>query len=86
MVFPLLPCKSHVLTVESMLGSGCCHHFLGDGCACILCKGLELLLLARVDSKWKVRINSLVEISNLVIEIKLAELCVCNGDMGDKLS
>ncbi len=29
--FSLLPCKSHVPTVESMLGPGHDHHFLGDG-------------------------------------------------------
>jgi hypothetical protein len=84
--FPLSPCKCHVPTVESMLGAGRHHHFFGDGHICVLCKSLALLLLARVDGKWKVRINSLVEISDLVVKIRLADLCICSADVGDELS
>ncbi len=68
-MFSLTPCKHHVPTVESMLGPGCDHHFLGVGHACILCKCLALLLLARVDGKWKVGFNSLIEIGDVVIKI-----------------
>ncbi len=86
MVFPLLPCELHVPTAESMLGSSRHHHFLGDGHACVLCKGLALLLLAREDGKWKVGINFLVEIGDVVVEIRLADLCICSADVGGKLS
>ncbi len=82
-MFPLLPCKHHVPTVESMLGDGHHHHFLGDGHTCVLCKSLALLLLAHVNGKWKVRIDSLVEISDVVV---LADLHICSADVGDKLS
>ncbi len=84
-VFPFLPCKRHVPTAESMLGSGCHHHFLGDGHTCVLCKSLALLLLAHVDGKWKVGINSLVEIGDVVVKIRLADLHVCSADVGDEL-
>ncbi len=84
-MFPLSPSKHHVPTVESMLGSGCHHHFLGDGHTCFLCKGLALLLLARVDGKWKVEIDSLVEIGDVVVKIRLADLRICSGDVSDKL-
>ncbi len=83
MAFPLLPCKCHVPTVESMLGAGRHHHFLHT---CILCKSLALLLLAHVDGKWKVGIDSLVEISDFVAKIRLVDLCICGADVGDKLS
>jgi hypothetical protein len=82
----LLPCKHHVSTVESMLGFGHHHHFLGDGHTCVLCKNLALLLLARLDGKWKVGIDSLVEIGDVVVKIRLADLCVRSADVGDKLS
>jgi hypothetical protein len=85
-VFPLSPCKRHVPTVECMLGSGHHHHFLGDGHACVLCKSLALLLLACVDGKQKVGIDSLVEINDGVIKIRLADLCVSSVDVGDELS
>jgi hypothetical protein len=49
--FSLLPCKHHVSAVESMLGSGHHHHFLGDGHTCVLCKSLALQMIARVDGK-----------------------------------
>ncbi len=84
--FPLLPCKRHVPTVESMLGAGCHHRFLGDGHTCVLYKSLVLLLLPHVDGKWKFRIDSLVEIGDVVIKIRLADLRVCSADVGDKLS
>ncbi len=83
--FPLLPCKHHLLTVESMLGSGCNHHFFRDEHVCILCKGLALLLLAHVDGEWNVGIDSLFEIGDVVIEIRLDDLCVCSANAGDKL-
>ncbi len=84
-MFPLSPCKRHVSTVESMLGAGCHHHFLGDGHTWVLCKSLALLLLACVDGKWKVSINFLVEIGDVVIKIRLADLRVCGADVGDEL-
>jgi hypothetical protein len=59
--------------------------YLADGHTCILCKSLALLLLARVDGKWKVRINSLVEIGDIAIEIRLADLHVCSTNVGDEL-
>jgi hypothetical protein len=68
-----------------MLDSSHHHHFLEDGHACALCKGLALLLLAHLDGKWKVGIDSLVEIGGVVVEIRLADLCVCSTDVGDKL-
>ncbi len=80
--FPLSPCKGHVPT-ESMLGPGCDHHFFEDGHICVLCKRLALLLLARVDGKWKVGINSLVEIGDVVAKIRLADLGMCSVDVGD---
>ncbi len=83
--FPLLPCKRHVSTVESMLGAGRHHHFLGDGHTCVLCKSLSLLLLAHVYGKGEVRIDSLVEIGDVVVEIRLADLRVCSADVGDEL-
>ncbi len=83
--FPLLPCKSHVPIVESMLGSGHHNHFLGDEHACVLCKGLALLMLAHVDCKWKVGIDSLFEINDVVVEIRLADLWICSADVGDEL-
>jgi hypothetical protein len=86
MAFPLLPCKHHVPTVESMLGSGHHHHFLRDGHTCILCDSLALLLLAHVDGKGKVGIDFLVEISDVAIKIRLADLCVHSVDVGDELS
>jgi hypothetical protein len=76
MAFPISPCKHHVPTVECMLGSGRHHHFLEDGHACILCKSLALLLLAPVDGKWRVGINSLVEIGDVVVEIRWL-ICAC---------
>jgi hypothetical protein len=85
MTFPLSPYKHHVPTVESMLGLVCYHHFLGDGHTCILQERLELLLLACVDCKWEVGINSLVEIGDVVIEIRLADLGICSMDVGDEL-
>jgi hypothetical protein len=84
--FPSLPCDHHVPTVESMFGAGCHHHFLGDGHTCVQCKSLALLLLARVDGKWKVRIDSLVEIGDVIVKIRLADLRVCSANVGDKLS
>ncbi len=68
-----------------MLGSGHHHHFLGDGHACVLCKSLALLLLARVDGKWKLKIDSLLEIGDVVVKIRLADLGVCSADVGDEL-
>jgi hypothetical protein len=85
MAFLLSPCKSHVPTVESMLGPSRDHHFLGDGYACILREHLSLLLLARVDDKWKFGIDSLVEVGDIVVEIRLADLSVCSADVGDEL-
>ncbi len=49
------------------------------------CKSFALLLIAHVDSKWKVGIDSLVEISDVGVEIRLADLRVCSADVGDKL-
>jgi hypothetical protein len=69
-----------------MLGACCHHHFVGDGHTCILCKNLALLLLAHVDGECKVRINSLVEICDIVVEIRLADLRVCSADAGDELA
>ncbi len=83
--FPLLPCKRHIPTFESMLGPSHDHHFLGDGHACVMCKHLALLLLAPVDGEWKVGINSLVEMGDVVVKIRLADLGICNVDVGDKL-
>ncbi len=83
--FPLSPCECHVPKVESMLGSSCYHHFLGDGHTCVLCKSLALLLLACVDGKWKVGIDSLVEIGDVVVEIRKADLRGSSVDVGDKL-
>ncbi len=60
MMFPLLPWEHHFPTVESMFGASHHHHFLGDGHTCVLCKKLALLLLVRVDGKWKVRIDFLL--------------------------
>ncbi len=85
-MFPLLPHERHVSTVNSMVGSGCHHHFLGDGHTCVLCKSLALLLLAGVDGEWKVGVDSLVEIEDVVVKIRLADLCVRSADVGDKLS
>ncbi len=85
MAFPLLLCESHVPTVESMLGPSHDHHFLGDGYPCVLRECLALLLLVRVDGKWKVGIDSLVESGDIVVEIRLADLGVCSADVGDKL-
>jgi hypothetical protein len=76
-MFPLLPCNPHVPIVESMLGFGRHHLFPGDGHTCVLCKSLALLLLVRVDGKWKVRIDSLVETGDIVVEIRLAYLYGC---------
>ncbi len=84
--FPLSPCKWHVSTVESMIGSGHHNHFLGDGHTCVLCKRLTLLLLACVDGKWKVGINFLIEIGDVVFVIRLGDLRACSADVGDKLS
>ncbi len=81
-----LPCKRHVPTVESMLGAGCHHRFLGDGHTCLLCKSLVLLLLAHVDIDWKFRIDSLVEIGDVVVKIRLDDLRVCSADVSVKLS
>ncbi len=69
-----------------MLGSGHHHHFLGDGHTCVLCKSLALLLFVHVDSEWKVGIASLVEIGDVVIKIRLADLCIRSVDVGDELS
>jgi hypothetical protein len=85
MTFPLSPCKSHVPTVESMLGPSLDHHFLGDGYACVLHKCLALLLLVRLDGKWKVGIDSQVEIGDFAVEIRLADLGVYSANVGDKL-
>jgi hypothetical protein len=70
-----------------MLGPGLSHHFFGDGHACILCERLALLLLvlAHVDGEWKVKMDSLVEIGDVVVEIRLADLGVCSADVSDKL-
>jgi hypothetical protein len=85
MAFPFLPCKRHVPTAKNMLGSGPHHHFLEDGHTCVLCKILALLLLACVDGEWKVGIDSLFQIGDDVVEIRLADLGVCSVDVGDKL-
>ncbi len=85
MAFPLLSCKHHVPTVKSMLGSGCYHHFLRNGYTCVLCKSVALLLLVRVEGKWKVGRNSLVEFGDVVLKIRLADLCVHSANVGDKL-
>ncbi len=87
-MFPLLPCKSHLPTVESMLGPGRDHHFFGDWYASLLRKCLAFLLLALVDGKWKIGIGSLVEIEigEVVVKIRLADLGVCNANVGDKLT
>ncbi len=44
------------------------------------------LLLAHVDGKQKVRIDSLVEIGDVVVEIRLADLRIYSADVGDELS
>ncbi len=85
MVSPLLSCESHVPTVESMFGPGCGHHLLGDGYTSILSKHLALLLLVHVDGKGKVRIDSLVEIGDVVFKIRLADLGVSSTNVGDNL-
>ncbi len=84
MVFPLLPCESHVPTFESTFLPGC-DHLLGDGYGSVLCKRLTFLLLVRVDSKGKVWINSFVEIGAVVIKIRLADLGIRCMNVGDKL-
>ncbi len=76
-MFPLSPCKHHVPIAESLLGASCHHHFLGNGHTCVMCKSLALLLLAHVDGKWKARINSLVEIGDVDVKIRLADLHIC---------
>ena len=45
-----------------------------------------LLLLACVDGKWKVGINFLIEIGDVVFVIRLGDLRACSADVGDKLS
>ncbi len=81
---PLSPHERHVPIVESMLGTGPDHHFLGDGHACVLHKHLALLLLECVDDKWKVGIDSLIGIGDVVVEIRLADLGICSADVGDE--
>ncbi len=85
MAFPLLPCKSHVPTVESMLGPGRDHHFLRDGYASILCKHIALLLLELAEGKEKIGIDLLVQIGYIVVEIRLADQGICSANVGDKL-
>jgi hypothetical protein len=42
-------------------------------------------LLACVDREGKIGINSLVEIGDVVVEIRLADLGVCSANVGDEL-
>jgi hypothetical protein len=46
---------------------------------------LALLLLAHVDGEWKVGIDFLIEIGDVVVKIRLADLGICSVDVGDKL-
>ncbi len=76
-MFPQLrACLVPVITIIS----------LGMGTPGSCAKSLALLLLVCVDGKRKVRINFLVEIGDVDVKIRLADLRVCSSDVGDELS
>jgi hypothetical protein len=86
LMVPLTPRHSHVATNKCVLCPGGAHGGLRDGYRYVECKHLATFLLPYVDSQGWAWVNPCVEVGQVVIEVKLAYLCVCSCNMVDKLA
>ncbi len=69
-----------------MLGACACgdHGLVRDGDFCISCKDLAFLLFPSVDGEGKARIDARMEVSHVVIQIRLTDLGMGGEDVHDK--
>ncbi len=67
-----------------MLGTGGDHGFVGDGNSGIGCKDQAFLLLPSVDGKGEAQVNAGMEVSHVVIQIRLAYLGLGDEDVHDE--
>jgi hypothetical protein len=68
---PFAPHEFHAVTVNQGFGAGQYHGGLRDRDACVECKGLALFLFASVDGKWESWVDAGVELSHVVVDIRL---------------
>jgi hypothetical protein len=82
-MFPLAPDQCHVATRQGVLGTCGDHGFVQDRDFGIGGKDLTLLLLPRVDGKGEAGVNARMEVSHVVIQIRLANLGIGVEDVYD---
>ncbi len=81
--FPLTPGQHHVAARQDVLGTCGDHGFVGDGDTGIGGKDLTFLLLPCVDSKGGASVDAGIEVSHVVIQIRLADLGIGVEDVHD---
>ncbi len=81
--FLLAPGQRYVAARQGMLGSCGGHSFVGDGDTSIGGKDLTFLLLPCVDGEGESRVDAGMEVSYVVIQIRLANLGVGVEDVHD---
>ncbi len=67
-----------------MLGARGYHRGFGDGDACVRCKNLALFLFPCINGQREDEVDADVELCEVIIEIWLADLCVCCHDVCDE--
>jgi hypothetical protein len=77
-MFPIAPGQCHVAACQGMLGTCGDHGFVRDGDSGIGGKDLILLLLPCIDGKGEAGVNAGMEVSHVVIQIRLVDSgCKC---------
>ncbi len=82
-MFPLMPGQRHVAALQGVLGTCGDHGFVRDGDIGIGGKDLTFLLLPCVDGKGEAGVDAGIEVSHVVIQIRLADLGVGVEDVHD---
>jgi hypothetical protein len=80
-----VPRKFHAAAVEGGFRAGSYHCGFGNENASILGKRLAFLLFACVNGKWGGRLDASVELSHVVVNIRLGDQCVGSANVGDKV-
>ncbi len=81
--FPLVPGQCHVAARQGVLGTCGDPGFVRDGDSGIGGKELTFLLLPCVDGKGEAGVNAGMEVSYVVIQIRLADLGIGVEDVHD---
>jgi hypothetical protein len=84
MTLPFAPHQGHVPGGEGVFVPGGDHGGVGDGDASMVCQYLAFFLLPGVRCQWQDWVDAGVELHEVILQVRLADLGICHQDVHDK--